>query len=284
MNIPPPTFIFRSRFLGVFLAMVGAASALSDTESGHQPQTISVEGTLIPVREVHQASRSKGVIRFIREEGDRVHQGEPLLILEDSVEKLEVDRQKKILELRDVENSAEEQLRKKDVVSAMELAEKRLNLDLARLNLQQSVEILDRRTVTAPFDGVVTQRLRSGGEAVDELAQVVTMVDVGNLYLEFHLPAGMLGRVKVGQPVTIHVDTPVPADASGTIQLCSPVVNPASREFKVRVLVPNPDGRLTAGVSARGVITAAGPETLSPASSANTITNTDTVPVPSATP
>lgn len=231
-----------------------AFGSLPATEAPADPSSIPVEGTLIPVREVHMASRAKGVIRFIREEGDRIHPGDPLLILEDSVEKLEVDRQKKILELREVESSAEEQLRKKDVVSAMELAEKKLNFDLARINLAQAEEILALRTVPSPFEGVVTQRTKSVGEAVDELSPVLTVVDIFNLYLEVHLPAAMRDRLKEGESVSIHVDTPAPADATGTVQLLSPVINPASGDFKVRVLIPNPDGHLTAGVRAKGVI------------------------------
>ena len=89
-----------------------AAARLTASEPSTNPAAISVDGTLVPVREVRMASRAKGVIRFIREEGERVHLGDPILILEDSMEKLEVDRQKKIMELRAVEDSAEEQLRK----------------------------------------------------------------------------------------------------------------------------------------------------------------------------
>ena len=250
------------------LALLAAISSLSlsaasaqettpssppDTPSPSRP--ISVEGTLIPVRVVRLASRSKGVIQFISEEGDHVHAGAPLLILEDSQEKLEVDRQKKILELRAVEEGAEEQLRKKDVDSPLELAEKKLNLDLAKLNVQQAENLLSLRTTAAPFEGVVTQRLRSVGEAADELSPVLTLVDINNLYLEFHLPSSMRDRIRVGQPVSIQVDSPSPAEARGTVQLCSPVIDPASGDFEVRVLIPNPDAHLSAGVRAKGLIT-----------------------------
>jgi RND family efflux transporter MFP subunit len=202
------------------------------------------------------ASRSKGVIRFISEEGDRVRAGDPILILEDSQEKLEVNRQQKILELRTVEESDEEQLRRKDVDSPLELAEKKLNLDLAQINVEQAENLLSLRTTKAPFDGVITQRFRSAGEAADELSPVLTMVDVNNLYLECHLPAEMRNRIREGQSVSIQVDTPASAEAQGRVQLCSPVIDPASGDFEVRVLIPNAGGALMAGVRARGIIAA----------------------------
>ena len=261
-------------FLISLLAVLPALA--SDTPTDTLP--VSLEGTLVPVREVHMASRAKGVIRYIREEGERVHLGEPILILEDSLEKLEVSRQKKILELRSVEDSAEEQLRKKDVVSNLELAEKKLNLDLAQMNVQQAQELLDRRAVTAPFDGVVTQRGKSAGEAVDELAQVLTLVDINNLYLECHLPAEMRNRIREGESVAIHVDSPLPADATGTVQICSPVINPASGDFKVRVLVSNPTGQLTAGVRAKGTITSVQTSTPAPTTSTNSASVTPVSP------
>ncbi len=242
-----------------------ATSALSDG------QPISVEGTLVPVREVHIASRSRGVISFISEEGDRVHAGDPILILEDSQEKLEVDRQKKILELRAVEEKDEEALRKKDIDSPLEFAGKQLNLELAKINVAQAEDMLTRRTVTAPFDGIITKRVHCAGEAADELSPVLTMVDINHLYLEFHLPAAMRNRIKEGQSVSIQVDTPAPAEAKGTVQLCSPVIDPASEDFEVRVLIPNPGNRLTAGVMARGIIDPAIPSSV-PSSSPTPVT------------
>jgi multidrug efflux pump subunit AcrA (membrane-fusion protein) len=83
------------------------------------------------------------------------------------------------------------------------------------------------------------------------------MVDVNNLYLDCHLPADLRSRIREGETVTIHVDSPVPADATGKVDICSPVINPASGDFKVRILIPNSDGRLTPGVQAKGTIESA---------------------------
>ena len=85
------------KFYIIVLYPLLLATAVVAAESQENAQPIVVDGTLVPVREVRVASRAKGVIHFIREEGERVHAGEAILALEDSMEKLEVNRQKKIM-------------------------------------------------------------------------------------------------------------------------------------------------------------------------------------------
>jgi membrane fusion protein (multidrug efflux system) len=221
---------------------------------GHGEEAISCKGLLIPFEQARMASRAQGVIAAIKDDGDVVKKGDVVMELENDMEKLQVEQQKHILGLRAFEWKSTEELRKKSVVSQTEGEEKRMNLEVAKVQLSQAEQLLARRKVIAPFEGHVIDRLREVGEAVDEFVPVLVLVDINRVYLEVFLPASRLRDVKEGQLVKVHVPDLPDRVFEGTVEKLSPTVNAASGEFKVRVLIPNPDHALVAGTYATAEI------------------------------
>lgn len=218
-----------------------------------QDASFSVEGLLLPSAQAKLASRSKGVIEDIKREGDKVKEGDTVMLLESEMERLQHSQQRHILDLRSFEREASDELSEKSVISKTEVEEKRVNHEVAKVQLELAGRLLDMRKVIAPFDGVVSERLRERGEAVDEFTPVITLVNLDELYLEVFLPAARLRQVKVGMVVKVSV-ADLPGEAfSGQVAEVSPSVNPASGEFKVRVRVPNPKGDLVSGTSASAI-------------------------------
>ena len=218
-----------------------------------QDASFSVEGLLLPSAQAKLASRAKGVIEQIKREGDAVKAGETVMLLESEMESLQRDQQKHILELRAFERNASDELAEKSVISKTEVEEKRVNHEVAKMQLELAGRLLEMRKVVAPFDGVVSERLRERGEAVDEFTPVITLVNLNELYLEVFLPAVRLRQVKVGAPVKVSVADLPGREFPGSVAEVSPGVNPASGEFKVRVRVSNPGGDLVAGTPATAV-------------------------------
>lgn len=243
-----PVKIFVLTFL--LGAACGAACARAvETEDA----SFRVEGLLLPSAQAKLASRAKGVIEQIKREGDPVKVGETVMLLESDMERLQHDQQRHILDLRSFERSASDELSEKSVISKTEVEEKRVNHEVAKVQLALASRLLEMRKVVAPFDGVVSERLRERGEAVDEFTPVVTLVNLDELCLEVFLPAVRLRQIKVGTPVTVSVADLPGHEFAGAVAEVSPSVNPASGEFKVRVRVPNPRGELVAGTPATAV-------------------------------
>ncbi len=67
----------------------------------------------------------------------------------------------------------------------------------------------DRRDlqVLAPFEGTVATRVAEPGEVLAPGATVVTLVDLGKVYLRGYIAEGEIGRVKVGQEARIYIDS-----------------------------------------------------------------------------
>lgn len=237
--------------LGFLLAVVSGAASAQVSEA--QDESFSVEGLLLPSAQAKLASRAKGVIEQIKREGDAVKAGETVMLLESEMERLQHDQQRHILDLRSFERAASDELAQKSVISKTEVEEKRVNHEVAKVQLELAGRLLEMRKVVAPFDGVVSERLRERGEAVDEFTPVITLVNLKDLNLEVFLPAVRLRQVKVGAPVKVSVADLPAQEFGGVVAEVSPGVNPASGEFKVRVRVSNPDGRLVAGTPATAV-------------------------------
>jgi membrane fusion protein (multidrug efflux system) len=80
-----------------------------------------------------------------------------------------------------------------------EIAAARSRVAQARLNLQ-------RTRIRAPVPGIVAKRQVQVGQQVAAGAPVMTIVPVGNLYVDANFKEGQLGKVRAGQPVRLESD------------------------------------------------------------------------------
>lgn len=204
----------------------------------------------MPSAQARLASRAKGVIEEIKREGERVNSGDIVMRLESAMESLQLDQQKHILDLRTFERNASDELSSKSVISKTEVEEKRVNYEVAKVQIEQARQLLEMRKVLAPFNGVVAERLRERGEAVDEFTPVIHLVNLEQLYLEVFLPAARIGQIQVGDRVGVRPSNLPDREFTGTVAEVAPSVNPASGDFKVRILMPNSEGLLVAGTTA----------------------------------
>jgi HlyD family secretion protein len=62
-------------------------------------------------------------------------------------------------------------------------------------------------TVLAPFAGTVLTRAAEPGEVVQAGTAIVTLLDLSKVYLRGFIPEGEIGKVKVGQPAHVFLDS-----------------------------------------------------------------------------
>jgi len=61
--------------------------------------------------------------------------------------------------------------------------------------------------IVAPFDGTVVTRSAEPGEVVTAGTAVVTLLDLSKVYLRGFVPEGEIGKVRVGQPARVYLDS-----------------------------------------------------------------------------
>ena len=88
-----------------------------------------------------------------------------------------------------------------DIAAAQAEAERaRAQLEEARANRR------DLRVI-APFSGTVATRTAEPGEVVMAGTPIVTLVNLAEVYLRAFVPEGQIGRVSVGQPARVYLDS-----------------------------------------------------------------------------
>lgn len=80
-----------------------------------------------------------------------------------------------------------------------EVAAARAALETARLSLE-------RTTIRAPIDGVVTQLSAQVGQRIEMSQPLMIVAPLQDAYVDANFKEGQLGRVQVGQPVELHAD------------------------------------------------------------------------------
>jgi HlyD family secretion protein len=79
--------------------------------------------------------------------------------------------------------------------------------DQARFALKEANANRKDLVVVAPFDGTVITRSAEPGEVVTAGTPIVTLLDLTTVYLRGFVPEGQIGRVKIGQPARVYLDS-----------------------------------------------------------------------------
>jgi len=141
------------------------------------------------------------------------------------------------------------------------LGQRRSELGLAEQQRTDSV-------LTAPFDGIIRERLANAGDYVAVGAPIAVLVQIHPLRLRLAVPERDAAGIKLGQRVDLTVEGDS-AKHAGRVARISPSISEDNRTLMVEAEVPNTDGRLRPGSFARAeiVVLAADSAVLVPASS-----------------
>ncbi len=88
-----------------------------------------------------------------------------------------------------------------------EIAAAAASADQARFMLKEAQANRQDLIITAPFDGTVITRSAEPGEVVTAGTAIVTLLDLSKVYLRGFVPEGQIGRVRVGQPARVFLDS-----------------------------------------------------------------------------
>jgi cobalt-zinc-cadmium efflux system membrane fusion protein len=107
--------------------------------------------------------------------------------------------------------------------------------------------------ITAPFDGVVVARDVVVGEVVDNKKLLLVVVDTSRMWLNLSVHLEDARQVVVGQKVHFRPDGSKD-EVIGPVAWISPEADSKTRTVKVRVVLPNTEGRLRANSFGTGKI------------------------------
>jgi HlyD family secretion protein len=96
----------------------------------------------------------------------------------------------------------------------MQIAQQNAEIASALANTQQArAQLLEAQAnrqdliVKAPFSGTVATRTAEPGEVVSTGTAIITLIDLHQVYLRGFVPEGQIGKVKIGQPARVYLDS-----------------------------------------------------------------------------
>ncbi len=263
---------------GAGAAVSPATPAPGNGPSTGRPHRGSVGCLIGPERSADIGSAVTGVVAAIRvDRGDSVRRGQPLVVLQNAVEQANLKavaaRHAIEADIRSAEASValarERHERFASLVDTGAIAlltaeQAKAEYDVARQRLQQALgqrrviqqELgvaqaqLAQRTLRAPFDGVVVERLSHEGERVEE-KPLLRIAQLDPLRVELVMPASRWGSVQAGHTMRIVPELPGTTALVARVTHIDRTLDAASNTFRVRLALPNPGNRIPAGARCR---------------------------------
>lgn len=182
------------------------------------------------------------------EEGQRVTVGERLLTLDGSIYMAELDQQIARAQLSKTNDQRVKSLRRQGLSSEKEQDQSSSELLVNSAAVALARTRLSKMTLSAPFSGVVGLRQVSVGDYLNRGQDIVSLLDLSVMKVDFRVPQRILARLAVGQAITLTVDSYPGERFSGEVYAIDPQVDLNGRNVQLRARVENRDGRLKAGL------------------------------------
>ncbi len=112
----------------------------------------------------------------------------------------------------------------------------------------------DHMTIYSPMSGIVVQKNVDEGAYVKTGTKLYTVADLSKVWVKLDAYESDLVWLMYGQEVDIKAEAYPGETFRGTISFIDPILNNKTRTVKVRVNVPNKDGRLKPGMFVHSVI------------------------------
>jgi RND family efflux transporter MFP subunit len=231
-------------------------------------EELTLTGTLEPRAHVPVVAEvSARLLRVLKNEGDRVAEGEVLATLDDTDFRLARDRAKAALDVAEanrahvkVEEDRAANLLKtggitdKDRLAAqvaVQVAE--ASFAQARTELAIAEQQLSRSVVKAPLAGRVIKRSADAGTVLAVGAPIFEIVDDSVFEFRAAVASADYAKVRLGEDVTVTVDALPDFKTGGRVDRVVPMVDARSRSFDVIVRLRG-QPRLVGGLFARAAV------------------------------
>lgn len=214
------------------------------------PSTISAIGTVAAVRGVMVSADLPGVVEKISfDSGKAVHENDSLVALDTRQEVAQLTAAEAQRDLARVNLDRLRSLVDQRIVSQAEFDKAAAEYAQADASTKEIRATIARKTIRAPFAGVLGIRQVNLGQYLAAGTPIVQLQSLAPIYVNFAVPQQQVGVLAPGTVVRVSVENGS-ADSVGRVTAIDAVVDPATRTIQVQATFPNRDGRLRPGMFA----------------------------------
>ncbi len=210
---------------------------------------VELQGQLEPARRLQIRAEVAGVVSKLHvRKGQKVAANDPLIDLTLDGRDTELRQAQAALTSAMSEERAAASLRKQGLQSEVQLQQAQSTLERTRAQLARIELDIANTELTAPYAGIINALPVEQGALVERGGMVAELVDNTTLKANAQAAQQTISQLTMGQAVTVSLLTG--EELPGEITYISAVANSQTRSFSVEAVVDNPDGSVSAGVSA----------------------------------
>ena len=218
-------------------------------ERSEWPATFAAVGTVAAVQGVTVSADLPGVVtRIAFDSGRTVNEGDVLVALDTRQEQAQLAAAEAELELASLTFERMKSLIDHDAVSRAEFDAAAAAQKQAEARLREIRATIERKTIRAPFTGILGIRAVNLGQYLTSGDPIVPLQSLNPIYVNFGVPQQDAVQVRRGREVRIRAADLGNLEFDGRITAVDSVVDETTRNVTVQATLANTGGKLRPGM------------------------------------
>ncbi len=237
--------------IAMFKSMTPPPTAVTTTVvKGRTWQPVlSTVGSLKAVNGVLVSTDLAGIVSEIAfESGKPVKKGDLLIKLDTKTEEAQLQSAQARLDLARVSLERKKDLLAKKAASQADYDAAQAESRQAQAAVNESLATIARKTVTAPFDGMLGIRQVNIGQYLSSGTAVVPLQSLDPIYVEFSIPQADLSQIALHKKIRLSAVGVGDREFEGEITAINALVDETNRNIQIEATVRNPEGQLRSGM------------------------------------
>src|SRR5262249_22336788 len=213
------------------------------------PSTLNVVGTMTAIHGVTVSADLPGTVDQIKfDSGKWVQAGGVLGELDTRQERAQLAAMEAQRDLARINYSRMKQLVDEGVISRSDYDKATADQKQSDANAAEVRATIARKTIRAPFSGVLGIRQANLGQYLAAGSPIVPLQSLNPIYVNFSVPQQEIAQVHVGHNVRITAEDLPGWDFTGRVTALDSIVDQNTRNVQVQATLANAEGKLRPGM------------------------------------
>jgi membrane fusion protein (multidrug efflux system) len=213
------------------------------------PVTLSVIGTAAAVQGVNVSADLPGIVGSIGfESGATAREGDVLVQLDIRQERAQLAAVEAERDLARLNFARLQDLVNDGAISRAEYDRAAAEQKQTEAKVDEIRATIDRKTIRAPFTGILGLRQVNLGQYLSAGDAVVALQSLDPIYVNFGVPQQQASQVQIGESVRITLNESNATSFTGRVTAQHSTVDETTRNMQIQATIANPQGRLRPGM------------------------------------
>jgi len=213
------------------------------------PSNLNAIGTAVAVHGVTVSADLPGTVdKIYFESGKWVNQGDVLVQMDIRQEQAQLAAAEAQRELWQIQYARMKKLVGEGVVSKQEYDQATAQQRQGDANVDQMRATIGRKTIRAPFSGVLGIRQVNLGQYLAAGDPIVPLQSLDPIYVNFNVPQEAVNEIQIGRTVKISATQLPGTEFTGRVTALNSIVDSSTRNIEIQATVSNPLRKLRPGM------------------------------------